>query len=373
MNILIFSWRGPGHPNAGGAEVATHEHAKGWIKAGHQVTLFTSYYPKAEEKENIDEVHFIRKGSQTFGVYLQAFWWYIFGKHQQLDLVIDQFHGIPFFTPLFIREKKLAFIHEVTKEVWGLNPWIWPFNLIPKALGPIFEPLIFRLYRNVPFMTVSDSTKSDLISFGIPDKNVTIIHNGITALDKKNLSKEKKKTLIFLGALTRDKGIEDALQVFSILSRISTDWQFWVVGKSDPRYLNKLRLLSNRLQLKGKIKFWGYVDEQKKFELLARAHILINPSIREGWGLVVIEAASVGTPTIAFDVPGLRDSIVDGKTGIICKDKSPVGLAKEVVNLLQDDITYRKLTKYAILWSKKFSWDKAVKISLDLIQSLMAK
>src|SRR5258706_4671434 len=169
MNILIFSWRGPKHPNAGGAELSTQEHAKALVKAGHKVTLFTSSFKGGKSEEWINGVHIIRKGSDVFGVNIEAFFWYLFGNHLNFDLVIDQFHGIPFFTPLYVKVKKLGFIHEVAKEVWWLNPWPKPLNLIPGILGSLLEPLIFKLlYRQIPFMTVSQSATKDMVKLGIP-------------------------------------------------------------------------------------------------------------------------------------------------------------------------------------------------------------
>lgn len=371
MNILIFSWRGPGHPDAGGAEISTYKHAKGWIKAGHSVTLFTSYYQGAKQKENLDGIMIIRDGSQILGVQLKAFLWYLFDNHPKFDLVVDEFHGIPFFTPFYVKARKLAFIHEVAKEVWKLNPWSWPFNIIPAKIGFILEPIIFRFYRNILFMTVSESTKKDLITFGVSGKNVTVVHNGFNALIKKNYPKEKKKTLIFLGALTKDKGIEKALMIFSILGR-KEDFQFWVVGKSDPKYLQNLKKLSEKLKIDKEIKFWGFLTEEKKFELLERAHILINTSIREGWGLVVIEAASVGTPTIAFDVPGLRDSIIDNKTGFLCKGFNEDVLTDKIVTLLDDKKRYNRIRLGAMTWSKKFSWGEASNKSAELINRILS-
>lgn len=369
MNILIFSWRGPGHPNAGGAEASTHEHAKGWVKAGHFVTLFTSSYEGAKDEEMIDGVLIKRRGSQVLGVHLEALKWYLFKDHPKFDLVIDQFHGIPFFTPFFVRTKKLAFIHEVTKELWRLNPWSKPWYYIPAIFGSLFEPLIFRfLYRNIPFMTVSESTKKDLISWGIPERAVRVVHNGITVPGLKIPAKETKKTLIYLGSLSKDKGIEDALAVFSLLK--NEDLQFWVVGESDPRYLKFLKSVSHSLGLDKRIKFWGFVSEIKKFELLAKSHILINPSIREGWGLVVIEAASMGTPTIAYNVAGLRDSVVDGQTGILCH-KEIANLAKEIRKLLEDEKRLKTMSKQAIAWSKNFSWEKAGYQSLKLLEKII--
>jgi len=369
MNILILSWRGPKHPNAGGAEISTHEHAKGWAKAGHDVTLFTSAFFDCKMQEMIDGVKIKRCGRQIFGVQWEAFKWYLFSKHLKFDLVVDQFHGIPFFTPLYVRTKKLAFIHEVTKEVWKLNPWSWPFNIIAAFVGEIFEPMIFKLYKKVLFMTVSNSTRSDLITWGIPRDQITVIHNGVKIPKiTNNFKKENKKTLIFLGALSRDKGVEQALKVFQLIDQAEQEeWQFWIVGKVDPRYLNVLKLLSQKLGIDKKVKFWGFVSEKKKFELLSRAHIAVNPSVREGWGLVVIEAADVGTPTVGYNVAGLRDSIIDGRTGILC-DVDPVKCSEAVLVLMSNQKNYQRLRQNCFKWSREFNWGKSIKQSLKLIQ-----
>ena len=374
LNILVLSWRGPGHPHAGGAELSTHEHVKGWVKAGHCVTLFTSSYAGAKKEEVIDGVNIIRRGSQIFGVHWEAFKWYLFGSHPKFDLVVDQFHGIPFFTPLYVRGKKLAFIHEVTKEVWSLNPWSWPFNLIPTLVGRIFEPLIFMLlYKNIPFMTVSQSSKRDLTLWGIPEKNITVVHNGLDVPKiKHNFLKEKKKTLIFLGALSKDKGVEDVLKTFSILGSITNNFQFWIVGKGEAFYLKSLKLQASELKIDKKVKFWGFVNEEKKYELLKRAHLLINPSTREGWGFVVMEAASQGTPTIGYNVAGLRDSIIDGKTGILT-DTNPQAMAKDLVYLINNKNKYKDFSVNCINWAESFKWEESVIESLALLKKLMVK
>ena len=169
MNILIFSWRGPGHPNAGGAEQVTHEHAKAWVKAGHSVTLFTSGFVGAKKREVIEGIEIIRAGNQILGVHIYGFLWYVFRKHTKFDLVIDQFHFIPFFTPLFVKEKKLAFIHEVAKEVWRLNSLPFPQSLskVVSLIGERLEPYLFKvIYKRIPFLTVSESTRNDLIEWG---------------------------------------------------------------------------------------------------------------------------------------------------------------------------------------------------------------
>lgn len=371
MNILILSWRAPRHPNAGGAEVSTYEHAKGWVKDGHQVIWFTSAFVGGKQEEMMEGVRIIRQGRQILGVQWEAFKWCLFSNHPKFDLVVDQFHGIPFFTPIYVRSKKLAFIHEVTKEVWRLNPWQWPFNKIAAFIGEIFEPVVFRLYKKIPFMTVSNSTKEDLISWRIPREHISIIYNGVNIPNLKKIPTKRGKILIFLGALSKDKGIEDGLKVFQLIDQTLRDkWHFWVVGAADPRYLKFLRLRAQRLGISNKVKFWGFVNEKKKFDLLAKAYLAINPSIREGWSLVVIEAASVGTPTIGYNVPGLRDSIIDNKTGLLSEPK-PEELAKKIINVLEKDKLYRQFQIQCLMWSSKFTWKKSLISSTKLIKDIV--
>ena len=345
MNILMLSWRGPNHPNAGGAEVVTHEYLKAWAKAGHQVFWFTSSVPSLPPLEVIDQIHVIRKGFQILQVQFEAILWYLFSPHPKFDLVIDQFHGIPFFTPLFVPAKKLAFIHEVAKEVWWINHLRFPFNYLFGAIGYIIEPFIFKLlYRRLPFLTVSQSTQDDLIHWSIPPSNIHVIPNGVTTQPVK-FSKEKTPTIIYCGAIAKDKGIQDALVTFSLLQSVHPNWQFWVVGKGEDKYLNSLHLPHN-------VKFWGFVNDSKKFELLARAHVMLNPSVREGWGLVNIEANSVGTPVVAYAVPGCRDSVKHFITGLLCPFKDTSCLADSVRNLITNKPLYSRISTAAKSWSK---------------------
>lgn len=373
MRILVFSWRDPKHPTAGGAEQVMHEHMKGWIEAGHKVTLFSSRVKGLPNKETLDGVEVVRKGDQYLGVKIAAFLFWLKNK-ENYDFVVDQFHGIPFFTPLYIKKPKLAVLQEVAGKVWFLNELPFPLNIFVGLLGYLFEPVIFLFYRKVLFMVGSNSARIDLVKMGIPVKNITVVPHGIIVYTPKPFpKKEKIKTIVFLGALAKDKGIEDALKVFSFLAKKGNlpagrqEYQFWVIGRGSPEYKDYLMSVCGKLGIVNKVKFWGFVDQEKKFELLARAHVLINPSIREGWGLVNIEANSMGTPVVAYKSPGLIDSVKDGQSGIICKMNTPESMAEEVLNLLNDNQLYIKLQKGAAVWSKNFSWEKSRKLSLDLI------
>lgn len=365
MNILILNWRDIKHPQAGGAEISTHEHAKRWVKEGHSVIQFSSAAPGEKEKEIIDAIQVIRRGNM-YTVHLRAFFYYLFNLRNSIDLVVDEFHAIPFFTPLYVQAKKIAFIHETAEEIWFKNS-SFPINI----LGFLFEPLFFKLYRNIPFMTVSESTKKDLKKFGIQEKQIYVIHNGIHTRHTSS-KKEKKPTILYLGRLAKDKGTKDAFNAFFLIQKKIIDAKLWVVGKEEtPGYKRELEELAKKLGIEKKVTFFNYVTDEDKYNLLKKSWILIHPSIKEGWGLTVIEAAAQGTPTVAYDTAGLRDSIINKKTGLLVSRKTPEELAKKIIMVVEDKIMYNNLNKNALKWSKKFTWKDAADKSLELIRQII--
>lgn len=371
MNILVLSWRDPKHPLAGGAEQVMHEHMKGWIAAGHKVTLFSSRFAGSVESETLDGVKIIRGGYQYLGVQWAGFLYYLKNK-DKYDFVVDQFHGLPFFTPLYVRKPKLAVIQETACEVWFLNPLPWPINWVVGVIGYLGEPLLFFFYRNIAFMTGSESVRESISKMGISKKNITIVPHGVIVKTPIPFpKKEKTATVMYLGVLSKDKGIEDALKCFAALQKRHKAFKFWVTGRVEAQdYNNRIKNLVVKFNLGGNIKFYGFVSQEKKFELLARAHILINPSVREGWGLVNIEANSVGTPVVAYKSLGLVDSVKDGLSGLLCGENTPKNLAENVRQLLKDRKLYTQLQQGAKRWASQFSWDKSTKLSLQIINRL---
>lgn len=367
MNILVFSWRDPKHPLAGGAEQSMHEHMKGWVNAGHNVTLYTSYINNLLKEEIIDGIKIVRRGYQYLGVQITGFFYYLKNKNK-FDFVVDQFHGIPFFTPIYVSKPKLAVLQEVTKEVWFKNPLVFPLNLIVGFLGFITEPFIFLFYRNCKFMVGSNSAKEDLIKFGIKNKNITVVSHGIIL--PKMIPEHKMtnpKIITFFGRMTPDKGVVDALKTFAILNKTGS-YKFFIAGTVESRdYYTMLKNKAEELGLKSNLAFWERPTDKEKFELFAKTYLFINPSIREGWGLVNIEANIVGTPVIAYPSQGLVDSVKHGQSGILTKENTPEALVKEVVRLTKNDSEYKKLSKGAIDWANNFKWENSRKLSLNLI------
>ena len=162
-----------------------------------------------------------------------------------------------------------------------------------------------------------------------------------------------------------------SLKCFSILDK-DGKYQFWVIGKAESEnHMNKLSEKIKELRIADKVKFWGYVPDIAKFNLLKRSHVLVNPSVHEGWGLVNIEANSTATPVVCYKSSGLVDSVKDNISGIVVKSNTPEELANTIKSLLNNEDRYRKIQEGALSWSRNFSWDKSRKLSLDLINSLL--
>jgi len=373
MNILVFSWRDPKHPLAGGAEQVMHEHMKGWIAAGHSVTLFSSYFKNAKREEKLDEVKVIRRGIQYWGVQILGALYYLFGN-TKYDLVVDQFHGIPFFTPLYVRVPKLAVLQEVARDVWLTNDLPFPFDKIIGIIGYVGEPLLYLPYKKVNFMVGSESAKEDVVKIGINKNLVTVVPHGVLLDDKPRVLPKKEKiiTIVHLGALAKDKGIEDTIETFGLLNKVGK-YQFWIIGRGGGAYLDYLKKKVRDLGIKENTTFWGFVTDSEKFDLLARAHVMINPSLLEGFGLVNIEANTVGTPVVGYTSRGLVDSIRDGDSGALVSPNTPQALATSVDGIIRDGKTLRRLQKSSVKWSKNFTWEKSKKKSLQLIDVLIDK
>ncbi len=361
MNILILNWRDTKSPISGGAELVTLEHAKRWVAEGHKVTWFASRYPGLQKEEVIDGISIVRRGG-ALGVYIFAPFFYLFSG-QKFDVVIDEIHGIPFFTPLYVKKPKIAFIHEVAGEIWD---FMYPFPV--NILGKLIEKFFFLFYKNTQFWTVSDSTKKDLETMGIPQKHITIIPNGLHIEKIGIVKKEENPTFIFVSRLVKMKGIERVLKAFEIIVQDTPKAKLWIVGTGKKDYVRFLK--SKVVHLGSTITFWGRVSEEKKLELMGKAHLLLHASVKEGWGLVVVEAASQGTPAVVYNVNGLRDVVKNGVTGIVLQQNSPEEMAKESLQLLQDTKTYKKYQENGLTFTKNLSWDKVATRSLELLKSL---
>ena len=357
-SILIFNLRDIKNPNSGGAEVFTHEVAKSWVDKGNKVTMIVSNFKNGKKYETLDGIEIIRLGNM-YSVYWLAKKYYRKHLKGKYDVIVDEYTYRPFITPRFVKEPIVFLVHELAREKY--------FYVLPPGLSHLFyhylEPSWLNNYIDVPTVTVSNSTKDDLIDFGF--KEVYIVPEGINfePIDQIHV-KEKDPTFLFVGLLKKLNLPHHAIEAFKIISKKIPNAKLWIVGRGSE--VRKLKKLAKGLN----VTFYGYVSEEKKLELMRRAHALLFPAIREGWGLVVTEANACGTPAIGYNVHGLRDSIKDGETGLLTEN-NPKALAYATCELYNNEKLRKKLSKNALEWSRTFSWDKTADEFMKYIKSVI--
>lgn len=365
MKILILNWKDIKNPKSGGAEVLTHELAKRLIKKGNEVIMFVSYFEGAKRNEIIDGINIIREGELDLralnnSVHFRAYKYYKKYFKNKIDIIVDEAHGMPFFAKFYAKEKVVALICEVADDIW-FRMFSFPWNFA----GWLLERTYLYFYRGITILTISPSTKKELVKTGINSKNICIIPMGINTINIENVQKEKKPTIIFVGRLNKMKGVEEGIRAFAEAKKKNSKLQLWIVGRGEDNFEAELKKLSIRLNVAPV--FWGFVSERKKFELMARAHAIIVPSIREGFGLIVPEAGSVGTPAIVYDVHGLCDTIENNVNGIKVH-KSFTALARGVDKLFKDKRSYKQMCIKAKEYSLRYNWDNTADITLKQLK-----
>lgn len=372
MVIILLNWRDKGHPKSGGAEIVTFEHTKRWVQLGHRVIWITSSYRKAKSDETIEGIRFIRRfGPLTVFFYIV---WYLVTKMDSYDIVVEEIHGVPYFAPLFTKKPVIAFIHEVAGDIWD---YMYPFPL--NRIGKSLESLFFRLYKRNYFWTDAASTVSELVDRGIPKQLCRAIPCPITVSDRAIVTKAQKlektthPSFVFASRLVKMKGIEEVIKAFSFIRTELPTATLTIIGGGEPSYIASLQNMVSEYGCSGAVIFAGRVSEREKFILMATSHILLHASVKEGWGLVVLEAAAVGTPAIVYDVSGLRDIVKDRKTGIVVHANSPRDMAYEAIALYKDNRRYAIYRKNAMQWEHSLRWDTVAKDSLSLITAAVGR
>jgi glycosyltransferase involved in cell wall biosynthesis len=356
MRILFVNWRDTANPEAGGAENFTEEIGKRLAQLGHSVTIFASSFNGCAATSSRLGMTIIRDGGK-YTVYSKA---RDFVKHHELDfdIIIDEINTVPFQIHKLNQKKPVvALIHQLAREIWFYET---PFPL--SVLGYyLLEPRWLSAYRNVCTVTVSASTREDLINIGF--KNVHTVHNGIGIVPVEHSPKKGPAPIIvFLGRLVKSKQPDHAIKAFEHVRSAFPNAELWILGDG---YLRR-KLESKRAS---GVRFFGRVSEREKFAMLEKAHLLLVPSVREGWGVSVLEANAMGTPAVGYAVPGLRDSIVDGVTGLLVTAFDYAAMARAAKSLLGNPETMARISSQCLDWAKKFSWDEATNSFHKVLES----
>ena len=326
--ILWFNWKDIHHPEAGGAEVVTHELAKRLVTNGFEVTLLTARYTNSNEFDEIDGIKIIRAGKGRLTHYFVAGAYYLKHLKNKYDIVIEEINTVPYFLSFFKgKEKFFLFYHQLSREIWFYQ-MTQPLSTIGYFLA---EPLYTWLlsWFKTPVITISNSTKMDLQRFGFRPETIKIIPEGISNSPLASLLESKAKdeifTVLFHSSLREMKRPMETLKAFEIFAQTHPKSQLWFSGGGDQ---GALKEFANNNRISNNVTFFGRTTDEQKIELMQKATVLCSTSLKEGWGLIVTEANSMGTPAIVYDVDGLRDAAATGGNWIA--DPNPMALAQEL-------------------------------------------
>lgn len=368
LRILIFNWRDTKHVKAGGAEVYIHNIAKNWVSQGHSVTQFSGWDGKAPRDETVDGVNIIRRGGY-YSVYIFAPLYYLLYLRNKFDVIIDCENGIPFFTPLFSARQKLLLIHHVHQEVHRKH-LKFPLSAIAIFLEGYLMP---RVYRNIKVVTISPSSKVDIVNrlgLGKLDE-VDIVSPGVELDEKYFTRKTPYPSFLYLGRLAPYKNIDVCILAFAKVAQILPDSVLNIVGEGE--VLPKLKKLIRNLKLESRINLLGWVSEEDKIRYLSQSWVCLQPSSFEGWGITVLEANYCGTCVIASNVKGLRDSVIDGQTGYLVPLKDVDVFAAKMIELSRNPKVLNKLSQNAYYWARNYKWQDAANAFMNVIARELGK
>ena len=353
MNILWFAWKDIRHPAAGGAETVADTMAKLLVGDGHSVIFLSSNFPGGKHKEHINGYSVIRVG-RKFTVYLFAAFYYLRHLRAWPNIVIEEINTMPFFTRFYVFKKKKVLIFQLCREIW-FHEFVTPLSYV----GYFLEPVYMSLLRGMPFITESKSTKRDLLGYGFNKNDVSIFPIGVALPKREDNSVQKFTTftLLSIGSIRSMKQTDHQIKAFELAKKNIPELRLYISGKPNGTYGAQVLSMIKSSPYANDITYLGYISNVRREELMKKAHCLLVTSVKEGWGLIVTEAGVQGTPSIVYDVDGLRDVVNFGKAGYMTKENTPESLAKSIIYVYKN---YRKLDfKKLKQWHSQFTYEKS--------------
>ena len=354
----MLNWLDWTHPLWGGAEVYLRETSQRMASRGHEVTVLSSTYDGCVSDEVLHQVRVARRGKfWTYGLELPWHYHRLVRERGALDAVLEYTNKVPLFSPLWAGRPVVAVAH----HLWGRA--IFAESPLPVATAVwASEALIPLAYRHVPWLAVSPSTRADLISRGIPATSVTLAPNGIdppSAETAPGTPDPHVPRVAWVGRVRRYKRLDLLLRAMAIVRRDVPGTILDVVG--DGPALAEARALAAQIGLgTDAVTFHGTVTDAVRDRIVGRAWVLAQPSLKEGWGRTVLEAGTMGVPSVVADSPGLRDAVVDGETGVVVNGSSPDDFARAITGLLRDSAFRSRLGTGARAYAGANGWDRTI-------------
>jgi glycosyltransferase involved in cell wall biosynthesis len=370
MKLLWFTWKDRKNPSAGGAEVINEELAKRLVQNGHEVNFLVSGFAGGSDEEIIDGYRIIRLGDR-YNIYWKAYRYYKKNLEGWADMVIEEINTFPFFTSFYIKKTPSIYLfYQLCREIWFYQMSL-PFNLMGYLLEPLYLRCLARDRR--PVLTESESAREDLTVYGFEKNMIKIFPVGMEmkpAEDIEKMVKYKEPTMLSLGSIRGMKRTADQIKAFELAKNAIPELKMKIAGDANNSYGRRILKMIEMSPYREDIQYLGRVNNEKKIELMQKSHVITVTSVKEGWGLVVTEANSQGTPAIVYNVDGLRDSVKNNVTGLICKDNTPEELARNVIDLVKDQGKYNFLRENAWQLSKEFSFERSYQEFIRVINSI---
>jgi glycosyltransferase involved in cell wall biosynthesis len=359
------NWQDRENPQAGGAETHLHEIFGRIAAKGERVTLLCSGFPGAPPHTKLDGIEVHRVGERhTFPLHARRYFQRSL-RPAGFDVIVEDLNKVTLFTPRWSDTPVVLLVHHLFGGIAFQEA-----SLPIAALTWVLELPVPREFKRVPVIAVSESTADDLVRRGFDRSRIHVIPN---AVDLQALrpdpsgSRVPDPTVLFIGRLKRYKSVNLVIDAVATIRADGVPVKLLIAGKGDRRA--KLEAQAQRLRLEDSVRFLGFVSEAEKVELLSRSWVHVLASPKEGWGIANLEAAACGTPTVASDSPGLRDSVLNGRTGYLVPHGDVPALAARIRELLVNPAERDRMGREARAFAETFSWDSSAEQVLEVLRA----
>jgi len=366
VRILVLNWQDWNNPQAGGAELHLKEIFTRIVARGNSVDLVCSGWPNAAARASLDGIDVHRIGTRHSYPFVARRYYEENLARNDYDVVVEDLNKVPLYTPRWDARKLVVLVHHL------FGSTVFREASVPVATAVWLSELpIGSIYRGVPFEAVSVSTADDLAARGIPRDSIRVIYNGVdsTRLTPDLDERSRNALFVYLGRLKKYKRVDFVIRAFAGLNVPEATLE--IAGTGD--YRAPLERLVESLRLTERVKFLGFISEEAKLHLLRRAWASMLASPKEGWGISNLEAAACGTPVIAVNSPGIRESVIDGETGFLVPQDDCEAMTAAMRGLVQSPNLVNVLGAGGRRFAEAFSWDRAADETLAHLGEVVAK
>jgi glycosyltransferase involved in cell wall biosynthesis len=355
VDILLVNWQDLENPQAGGAELHLFEIFSRLASRGHRIRLVCSGWTGAACRVELSGIDVTRVGGRLGFALLARGAVRAALRARRPDIVVEDVNKLPLMLPTLSRLPFCAIVPHLFgttafEEVnWPMAATVW-----------LSERPLARVYRRAGFHAISESTRDDLVARGVRPGAIRVIHPGV---DAERLrpgppgSRAPAPQFVYVGRLRRYKGVDVALRALALARATRPDLTLEVAGTGAHR--PALEQLARELGVADAAHFRGFVSDADKAALFRRAWANLFPSPKEGWGITIVEAGACGTPSLASDSPGLRDSVQHGRTGFLVPHGDARALADRMLELAGDRSLVERLGAAARRFAEVHSWERS--------------